>query len=33
MEIVISQNQDMAPVTIMKLRGALDGESYQDFVK
>ena len=32
MEIVISQNQDTAPVTIMKLRGALDGESYQDFL-
>lgn len=32
MEIIISNNQGTAPVTVMKLRGALDGESYQDFI-
>jgi len=32
MEIIISQNQGSLPVTIMQLRGALDGSSYQDFI-
>lgn len=29
MEIIVSQNQDTPNVSIMKLRGALDGTSYQ----
>jgi anti-anti-sigma factor len=33
MEIVVSQSQDVPQVTIMKLRGALDGSSYQYFIK
>jgi len=32
MEIIISQNQEASPVTIMQLKGALDGNSYQDFI-
>lgn len=32
MEIIISQNQAAAHVTIMQVRGTLDGESYQDFI-
>jgi anti-anti-sigma factor len=32
MEITISQNQDASHVSIMQLRGALDGESYQYFI-
>jgi anti-anti-sigma factor len=32
MEIVISHNQGTPQVSIMKLRGALDGSSYQDFI-
>ena len=32
MEIIISQNQDNSPVTIMQLQGALDGSSYEKFV-
>ena len=32
MEIIISQNQETRPVTIMQLQGALDGSSYEKFV-
>jgi len=32
MEIIISQNQDNSPVTVMQLQGALDGSSYEKFV-
>jgi len=32
MEIIISQNQGSLPVTIMQLRGALDGSSDRDFI-
>ena len=32
MEIIISQNQDTSPVTVMQLQGALDGSSYEKFV-
>ena len=32
MEIIVSQHQDTSPVTIVQLRGALDGASYQDFI-
>jgi anti-anti-sigma factor len=32
MEIVLSQHQGAPQVSIMKLRGALDGSSYQDFI-
>lgn len=32
MEIIISTNQGTKPVTVIKLRGALDGESYQNFL-
>ena len=32
MEIIISQNQDTSPVTIMQLQGTLDGSSYEKFV-
>ena len=32
MEIIISQNQDTSPVTVMQLRGALDGSSYEAFI-
>jgi anti-anti-sigma factor len=32
MEIIVSQNQGSSPVSILQLRGALDGESYQDFI-
>jgi len=32
MEIIISQNQDTTPVTIMQLKGALDGNSYEKFI-
>jgi anti-anti-sigma factor len=32
MEIIISQNQDNSPATIMQLQGALDGSSYEKFV-
>jgi|SRR3990172_2614781 len=33
MEIIISQNQDTPNVSIMKLRGALDGSTYEFFIK
>ena len=32
MEIIISQDQDTPPVTVIRLRGALDGSSYQSFI-
>ena len=32
MEIIISQNQDTSPVSIMQLRGALDGSTYEQFI-
>lgn len=32
MEIIISQNQDTPSVTIMQLRGELDGSSYEKFI-
>ena len=32
MEIIISQNQDAPTITIMQLKGALDGNSYQAFI-
>ena len=32
MEIIISQKQGANPVTVIQLRGALDGESYQNFI-
>jgi anti-anti-sigma factor len=32
MEIIISQNQDTVSVTIMQLRGDLDGSSYEKFI-
>ncbi|MGB7875459.1 MAG: STAS domain-containing protein [Anaerolineales bacterium] len=32
MEIIISQNQDTSPVTIMQLQGDLDGSSYEKFI-
>ena len=32
MEIIISNNQGTKPVTVLRLRGALDGESYQNFI-
>jgi len=32
MEIIISQNQDISPATIMKLQGSLDGSTYEKFI-
>jgi anti-anti-sigma factor len=32
MEIIVSQNPDTPTVTVMRLRGALDGSSYQNFI-
>ena len=32
MEIIISQNPEGSPVTIMQLKGALDGSSYETFI-
>jgi anti-anti-sigma factor len=32
MEIIISKNQGIKPVTVIHLRGALDGDSYQNFI-
>ena len=32
MEIIISQSQDTSPVTIMQLKGTLDGSSYEYFI-
>jgi anti-anti-sigma factor len=32
MEIIISQDQGTSPVTIMQLRGALDGNTYEYFI-
>ena len=32
MEIIISENQGAKPVTVIQVRGALDGESYQNFI-
>jgi len=32
MEIIISENQGEKTVTVIQLRGALDGSSYQDFI-
>jgi len=32
MEIIISQDQETSPVTVIRLRGALDGSSYQSFI-
>jgi len=32
MEIIISQNQDTSPVSIMQLKGALDGNTYEYFI-
>jgi anti-anti-sigma factor len=32
MEIIISQKQGTSPVTVMQLRGALDGSSYENFI-
>jgi anti-anti-sigma regulatory factor len=32
MEIVVSQEQGKAPVTILKLAGQLDGQTYQDLI-
>lgn len=32
MEIIISEKQGAKPVTVIHLRGALDGESYQNFI-
>jgi anti-anti-sigma factor len=32
MEIIISQNQDTSLVSIMQLRGALDGSTYEYFI-
>jgi len=32
MEIIISENQGARPVTVIQVRGALDGESYQNFI-
>jgi len=32
MEIIVSENQGAKPVTVVQLLGALDGESYQDFI-
>ncbi|MGD8404686.1 MAG: STAS domain-containing protein [Anaerolineales bacterium] len=32
MEIIISKDQGTALVTVFQLRGALDGESYQEFI-
>jgi anti-anti-sigma factor len=32
MEIIVSQNQDTSPVTVMQLKGALDGTSYEYFI-
>jgi len=32
MEIIISQNQDTSPATIMQLQGALDGSTYEQFI-
>jgi len=32
MEIIISQNQDTSPATIMKLQGSLDGSTYEKFI-
>jgi hypothetical protein len=32
MEISISKGQGTRPVSVIQLRGALDGESYQDFI-
>jgi anti-anti-sigma factor len=32
MEIIVSKNQDVIPVSIMQLRGALDGNTYEQFI-
>ncbi len=32
MEIIISQNQDTSPVSIMQLKGSLDGSTYEHFI-
>ena len=32
MEIIVSQIQDTPSVSVMKLRGALDGSTYEDFI-
>jgi len=32
MEIVVSENQGTTPVSIMRLRGALDGNTYEQFI-
>lgn len=32
MEIIISQDQDSPKISVMKLRGALDGSSYEHFI-
>jgi anti-anti-sigma factor len=32
MEIIISQNQDIPDITIMQLRGSLDGNTYEYFI-
>jgi anti-anti-sigma factor len=32
MEIIISRNQDIPDITIMQLRGSLDGNSYENFI-
>jgi anti-anti-sigma factor len=32
MEIIISQNQDTSPVSIMQLKGSLDGNTYEHFI-
>jgi anti-anti-sigma factor len=32
MEIIISQNQDTSPVSIMQLKGSLDGNTYEYFI-
>ena len=32
MEIIISQNQDASPVSIMQLKGSLDGNTYEHFI-
>jgi anti-anti-sigma regulatory factor len=32
MDIIISKDQDTPTVCIMKLRGALDGNSYENFI-
>ena len=32
MEIIISQNQNNSPATIMELQGSLDGNTYEQFI-